>query len=192
MLKYPVALLLQIVCFVSLIASSWSGRMMSVMRVIKRLIMSVSALWWLLMWSLSTLITPDLNMNYDHPAFHDSSNFLSRLLHYLHYLLLLLISDDGKIVCLFVFNWFDLFLSRHPIDPIPAWPIDRLLAPHCAAVKTCSDDNWGDYNNIWHPQYKRDKNISVLGYNHVDVWETWVTWDAVWQGLKKRWYQESF
>ena len=142
---------------------------MSVMRVIKRLIMSVSALWRPLMWSLSTLITPDLNMNYDHPAFHDSSNFLSRLLHYLHYPLLLLISDDGKIVCLFVFNWFDLFLSRHPIDPIPAWPIDRLLAPHCAGVKTRSDDNWGEYNNIWHPEYNRDKNISVVGYSHVDM-----------------------
>ena len=83
--------------------------------------------------------------------------------------LLLLLLDYGKIIFLFVFNWFDLFLSRHPIHRTNPWPIDRLLAPHCAGVKTRSDDNWGDYNNIWHPQYKRDKNISVVGYNHADM-----------------------
>ena len=61
--RQPVALtllLLQNVCFVFCIArdvSYW---------VIKRLIMRISALWRTLMWSLSALITPDLNMNYDH------------------------------------------------------------------------------------------------------------------------------
>ena len=67
--RQPVALtllLLQNVCFVFCIARCWAGQADVSYWVIKRLIMRVSALWRTLMWSLNALITPDLNMNYDH------------------------------------------------------------------------------------------------------------------------------
>ena len=131
--------------------------------------MSVSALWRPLMWSLSAHHSRPQYELWPTLAFHNSSNFLWRLLHS-HLTCHLWVS--GKIWRLFVFNWFSSIFnsSSHPLiqshSNLTHWSLVSL------SLRWCENSVKWQLMRLQqqHRAYKGDKNISGR--------ETWLTWDV--------------